>query len=562
MGTRVSGVDHWLRLNGVPLSFRRGDENLEAQATEYQPNRLRITSDAPDDLEIRDDDGPIETEVYGRWNWSPRGYAGLYQLTVTAPGYPPQMTLVRVLPSKLSYERYQQMLKDINEVSIDLLLDLHSPASEKATLRYLRQHPSALRDYELLHPLVRSLGNVIEHIRRSPYRTLSEREESRLFHEVSRFSSDLRPTPGASVKLSSPLSQELGLEYLPQQWVVHEAVLTYDVYENRLLKHFLWRQLLTRIYSIGERAQQEMRRREQQRVYKVRQGWEDDESNKIKELEKIVEKCQAMMQRCIGWGNMPFLRTVQSLTLGNRPTQVLQKHPYYSRFYQLYLRFQQELSLSFNTEQYVTRLALRRMSELYEFWAVFQLTHVALDLLKKAKYVVVSSNGFFEASDDGFMLNVKPEAAIELLKGDLRLVFRYIPVYLPTNRVMSGIISTTNSQLTPDLTLEVWQENQAKKLLVFDAKYRSQSDGAAHTYLDEDREKMDFYFNSLRWKVPDPRQRPRKIVSSAYILYPGDIVEHVSEEPEVGALPFVPKLERTQLVKQILGELFQYAGLL
>ena len=34
-------------------------------------------------------------------------------------------------------------------------------------------------------------------------------------------------------------------------------------------------------------------------------------------------------------------------------------------------------------------------------------------------------------------------------------------------------------------------------------------------------------------------QRPQKIVSSAYILYPGTYLKHEPEEAEIGALPLV-----------------------
>ena len=54
---------------------------------------------------------------------------------------------------------------------------------------------------------------------------------------------------------------------------------------NRLLKQFLWRQLLTRLYDLQERAEQEIERRRQRLAIKLRRGWADDESERIAELE-------------------------------------------------------------------------------------------------------------------------------------------------------------------------------------------------------------------------------------------------------------------------------------
>src|SRR5436305_12200311 len=115
MATPVSSVNTWLTLNGKPLSFRDGDENLGAQAIENHKNILLITPQAPDDLHISVDDEPVETYRYGRWDWYPKDYAGLYQLQVSASRYPLITAKVRVLPSKLSQERYEAMLDDINE---------------------------------------------------------------------------------------------------------------------------------------------------------------------------------------------------------------------------------------------------------------------------------------------------------------------------------------------------------------------------------------------------------------------------------------------------------------
>src|SRR6266852_2488461 len=119
MATLVSGANTWLILNGKPLSFNDDDENLAAQAVENHKNILQITSNAPDNVQISVDDEPVETYRYGRWDWYPDDYAGLYTLQVSAPGYPLLTAKVRVLPSKLSQERYEAMLNEISEIATD-----------------------------------------------------------------------------------------------------------------------------------------------------------------------------------------------------------------------------------------------------------------------------------------------------------------------------------------------------------------------------------------------------------------------------------------------------------
>ena len=171
---------------------------------------------------------------------------------------------------------------------------------------------------------------------------------------------------------------------LPQIWDVQESILTYDTYENRLLKHFLWRQLQPRIYSIQEKALAETKRREQVRRFKLQQGWEENETRRINELQEVIDDCRVLMNQCIAWGSEAFLKDVRPLVHAQEPTQVLQKHPYYNRFYRIYLRYQRELGFDLNTERYVARLAMRKLSELYETWSMFVVTNVVIRLLRAA----------------------------------------------------------------------------------------------------------------------------------------------------------------------------------
>ncbi len=127
MAIPISGADTWLTLNDKPLSFQSDNENLDAQTYETHDNMLRVTATAPEDLQVYVDGKLLETERYGRWLWRPVGYAGLYLLQVTTPGYPKLTTRVRVLPEKLSYDRYKAMLEDISKIAVDLLFRRSTP---------------------------------------------------------------------------------------------------------------------------------------------------------------------------------------------------------------------------------------------------------------------------------------------------------------------------------------------------------------------------------------------------------------------------------------------------
>jgi hypothetical protein len=556
MATPVSGANTWLLLNDKPLSFQEDSENLEAQVRENYNNRIRATRYAPDDLRISIDDELLETDVYGRWYWNPKDYAGLYVLEVSAPGYPLLTAKVRVFPGKLSLERFELMLQDISLTAADLLFSLKSPVREKVAVRSRGDRVSALNDYQILQPIVYTLGKVIAAIRRSPHQTLHEYTEQRLFHEVRQFSSEIMPAPGAMIQLPERVASNVGGHYLPQSWVVRQNRLTYDVYENRLLKHFILYRLLPRIYMIRDRATNELKRREQSRKLKIWNGWEDDEMPKIEVLKEVIEECQKMARWCIAWGGEQFLRGVKSSVLSGDATQVLLKHPFYSQFYRLYLNFQSNLRISLDAEQYLTTLSLRKMSELYEMWAVFQATGMIVDRLLDADYMPVSDKLFYEVEQDKFQFEIRKDvASIVLTKDDLRIEIKYEPLYPKFVPGMSGLVSTDYRQLTPDMAVEIYKKDKVQHVIIFDAKYRYEKEDGIERPKEEDLDKMRKYRDLIRYKAYDPRNpklKPHRIVSSSYILYPGTVVEHDPDEPEVGALPFIPNMS-TNLREKIEG---------
>jgi predicted component of viral defense system (DUF524 family) len=546
MAIPVSGVDRWLTLNGKSLSFQEGDENLDALALENHNNILATTSYAPDDLRISVDDEEIETNRYGRWYWYPAQYAGLYQLQISAPGYSLYIANVRVLPGKLSQERYEAMLEDISSIATDLLFSLHSPAKERAKRGERGQLSSAFRDYHHVQLIVYQLMGSVAQIRRHPYQQLQEYTDQRDVHQLRQFAGATPLAAGAVITLPETTATNVGVKYLPELWNVQQSRPTYDVYENRLLKHFIRQQLLAKINFIRERAQKEKKQREQTRMFKLKCKYEDDETPKIDELQDIIEECEKMSKWCIAWASEPFLTAVHSLHLSGKATQVLLKHPFYSRFYHLYLYFQRELKLSLSTDTFVTTLPLRRMSGLYEIWAVFRATRIVLDVLEDASYQISSNNLFYEIEQDYFEFDIRRNvASITMTNGRFNVAIKYEPIYATSISNLSGLVSTDYSQLTPDMSIEVSQDNQVIHVIILDAKYKFQYYNGYNRPNDEDLNKMRKYRDLIRYKVYNPRNpglKPRRIVSSSYILYPGNYLDHDPDEPEVGALPLVPRM--------------------
>ena len=576
MATPVSGanaaINTWLTLNGVPLCFTPGDENLEAHAKENVNNRLRITSPDLDQLEIRIDGELLQTVFYGYWSWHPYGYAGLYQIEVSRPGFPSQIASVRVFPEKLTQERYEAMLTDLRIFALDLLLRLSSPTGEKAITELEKEEPSPYREYKQVKGIIDALRDVMEHIRRNPYRVLREEREQRYLREVRQFSSEIIPIPGTMTRLPPSIAARSAIEYLPEKWMARRTLLTYDVHENRLLKQFVQRQLITRLAMLQNRAESEIRRREQSRMVKLRNNWTDDETPEIEKLRLVISDCQLMMRRCIFWADEAFLASVQALALTGKATQVLLKNPSYSRFYLLYLRFQQHLRISLDTERFLTMLALRKIFDLYEFWSVFQVTRIVIAKLEEAGYVITSHSVFYEIEQDYFQFDVRRNvSSIILTRGETRVEIRYEPIY-PNHKALRNVSGLAAYQygdyaLTPDMAIEVYEREQPRHVAIFDAKYRwyREKDGLFHPK-DEDLDKMRRYHDRIQYKIYNRktgRERWQQVVSSAYVLYPG---ESLDRDPGkvIGALPMKPNMsaEQSNAVEQAVVDILRMARLL
>lgn len=560
-GIPVSGAENWLILNDVALDFASEAENRDAQAVEYKNNLLRVTQSAPERLRVLIDSEELETEVYGRWIWRPRGFAGLYTLSVAVGANIVAQTHVRVLPSKLSYARYTQMLRDIGRFSIDLLFRLRSPAGEYVVPENDGNRSSALREYSLLRQVFPELRHSVTAIRRSPHMALHTNSEVHLLFETMRIGDEAMPIVGNSLKVPcNRRDGQVGVAILPETWLVERRLHTYDVAENRLLKHFLGRQLVPRIYGIRNQAQTELKRRRLERDIKRRRNWEDDETEHIDELERVCVECSDMLAETLAWLDAPYLGTVGNQPSSVAPSQILQKNPHYSRFYRIYLKLQQSLRYSVDTENFLATLSLRNMADLYETWSVFKMSGLVRDILLSAGYTLSTASGFFRLVEDQLQLEVNRDASIELLRNENRVVIRYEPLYPPENSIGSGLVSAnTRSQRTPDMAIELWSGTQAKQVLIFDAKYRTTKVRGRDSYVEDDLDKMDHYRRTIQWKPSNPRDSMKRVVASAYIMYPGDEIEHDKMRCDVGALPLKPKMNDVQGLARAVLDLLHNA---
>jgi hypothetical protein len=572
MATPVSGADTWLTLNGVPLRFREGDEHLDAQAIEYKKNYFEITRQAPYPLEIFIDQEPLETRIPGYWQWRPTTYAGLYEIRVRASGYADRYAMVRVSPQYFTQRLYRKMQDDLSNIAADLLFRLRSPSHEYVEGVKRFQETSLLQEYKKIKSIIRNLQEILEYIRRNPYTVLVCRQEECLWYKLDQISGEYQAIGGEYITLQRRVANQPKQLYVPATWQVQQAILSYDTHENRLLKQFLRQHLVTKLTAIEKGASGEIQRLKPVLAFKQKNKFPDakDVQDEINALQRVIQDSQFMKQRCWHWSSESFLKTVSENITTDKATQVLLKHPYYGRFYQLYLQFQQQFKLSLDTEHYLALLNMRKIPDLYEMWSVFWLTNLTINVLRKQGYVMTSSSLFYEIEKNYFQFDVRRNVAnIMLEKHDVRVKVIYEPVY-PNHAItrQAAIVSTIGRDLplTPDMAIEVYQRGTPTSVIIFDAKYKSEKVGGGYYPLREDIDKMYRYAANIQYSQYDSTRRtfrPRKIVSSAFVLYPGNKV-YTESGGSIGGLPLRPNMSEPHLneVKDQLVDLLRDAKLI
>lgn len=567
MATPTSGVNRWLTIRwdtlspggsiqpSKPILFDEGSENEALWVVEYGHYVIEVTKEAPGAVTIWIDGNRVETRVYGIWQWKTDDYAGLYRFEVQAATGELYHTWIRVFPHKMRIPAYNLMKQELSEIALDLLLRLDSPSREMAEYGMRKEDTSSLHDYIQVSGIMEELRDIMSQLRRNPLHALRGQNVQQGWQHIAHFSIDAKPLPG-NYQAAPAVLEKRNVRYLPGTWLTQERCLTYDTYENRLLKQFLQKQLIAKLTQIEKRARHE---EEQLRYHCARYRNDNNARDLLDKMQQALVRCQQMKELCIRWSSEPFLQEVQSLAHGGGATQILLKNPTYNRFYRLYLRFQQHLKITRDAQKAVDELSLKKVSSLYELWSVFTLSRIAIDDLLAAGYHIISNSTFFEVEKDYFQFDVqKNKSSIVLAKDNLRVEFKYEPIYPNQNlmRYKSALVATTwgNNPLTPDLAIEVYEGDQPRDLLIFDAKYkREKYNGRAYPKRD-DLNRMRDYRDSIQYQKyvggggHDPHKRDR-VVSCAYIIYPGDELHQEGAEKSIGALPLVPGMASSRIHK-------------
>jgi hypothetical protein len=466
------------------------------------------------------------------FRWTPQNYVGDYELTLMTFNRKREMIrcipfVLRIIPWKVHENDFFQLYNDLRERHLQIY-DLISPATIEE-IKDRRNRSNFLEQAKFLEKKIKEIENVVFLISQNPKKKVVHALERKLLHEA--YGIDYHtlldlaevheklipaPTQGIASQLQAILTHKrTRSSYLPEKVISRKTEISYDVFENRLLKKFL-KMLIELLSLYTKTVEQELQRKKLGEL-------ENKES--IHTLEKILSHADQLKKRVSSMLNYAFLQEVGLTTWLTNITPTLEREANYRRFYQIYQDFL--WSPYFQTSD-IFKLSIKDLPTIYENWSTLFVCESILGLTEK-KWTLINQS-ILVRHRLGYALDIKrSELILSLRKKMTSINVFFQKAFTPKSH---PYWSYTHTQ-RPDITIEV-KTKDSSRLLIFDPKYRYS------LQFGEDPEsainKMHVYKDSIR----DPYGK--KVVSKAFVLYPGKIEEPLENgdmEFRVGVSEFI-----------------------
>jgi hypothetical protein len=457
-----------------------------------------------------------DTVTFG---WRPQNYAGDYELALVTFNRKGETLrsaqfVIRIIPWKVSEEDFYQLYNDLRERNLQIY-NLISPATIEETKD--RQNRSNLMEQaKMLEERIRDLENVVFLISQNPKKQVIHTLEQKLLHEaygidyhtlLDLAGSYERLIPTSNQRIAPQLQEILTHKrthspYLPEKVVSRKTEISYDVYENRVLKRFLL--MLTELLSLySKMVEQELQRKKSE---------ETESDVGVQSLQNILAKAHHLRRRVSLLLNYPFLQDVGLAKELVHMTPTLEREVNYRRFYQLYQDFL--WSPYFQTSD-VFKLGIKDLPTIYEYWCTLFVCQSVLGLIDRNWGLRTQS--ILTTHRLGYELDIKKRGPLLVMQQGSKSITVYFKMpFTPESRPYR---SYTHAQV-PDITIEVKTEN-SRQLMILDPKYRH------NLQFGEDPEsainKMHVYKDSIR------DVDGNKAVSRAFVLYPGEVGKSLEE---------------------------------
>ncbi len=437
-------------------------------------------------------------------------YTGLVEVWFFLASQVLGQTCFEVRSTKLSYlTDYQWMMRDIAEISADLVMDRFAPAEARFSADDQQDSETLYQRFAFLRSALESdeFHSAMQQILTSPHVTWDELED------VTAHGCSVRPSSRITRSLARPGPRvpwpndfPAQVESVPHRLTVFRSVTSVDNEPNRFVKWLLreWLGLVLRVSLTLDKQVDSSGRQRRGR----------------KEVVLATQTLEHLLEE-------DLFRHVGELERFPEANQVLQKREAYRTLFRLHLQLEVAARLYWPGLDPVYRAGQRHVAKLYEYWVYLQFGRLLARLSGRS----FDAAHVIEKRHDGLTLHLrtgestKLTGTIERLGRTLRLESWFNKSFGATAPLLEG---SWTRPLRPDISLRIEVSSNGSVPLVtwihFDAKYRIErlTDvfGGAHDtesyeaertqHRREDLLKMHAYKDGITRSA------------GAYIIYPGN----------------------------------------
>lgn len=483
---RHTGELHCLtRTKSLPVGFLRegGCYRIEVAVDGDRELRLLISDEEISYRKKEVADGKTRMQ----WEWSVWEYAGEVILTLVDGEEVLWENALDVSPHPYKLdgaEIYRQLLTELQARAEGVMFG-KTPA--QVSLSHQETACPPIAQFALLRAYMPQLEKTFRNIAETPHRRLVAEREDRAIYFVRQVDARslrtaLRRMPVLAVLGGNASDADINRALMDVPLREH----TYNTSPNRYLL-----MILRRLIQVCSKIQESLLESNLENVF------EDDSTQR--RSQRWTELCEVFKGRLNRMARSGFLRGVRPQTPDTAALLTIANHPAYAQFdRQSGCILKPRVTLGEDPDK---RLALRPTYDLYEYWCFFRLCDAIQQALPQIEWKTKVS-----LVPGKLLLDLKNGASLQGVHHGANISLTFQQKY--SQKQIGNDPYSISKTCIPDFVLKVEDEHE-RRIVVFDAKYRSASD-SIQAALDD----MHVYRDAIRGDVNT------SAIHAAFILTP------------------------------------------
>ncbi len=432
------------------------------------------------------------------YSWTPINFAGIFEPVFEIKTkenkilkYTLRLDVLSKFDERSNSQNFLYMLNSLRREHLEIFQLFNPSYIPKSAGKFMP--PTPLEQFKVLEANMKKLENIVYQISINPNKKLIKETRRDNFFALDMVDPDviydIAAQRGGIIRVQdgsiAPELQELlkdvnGNRHLPDTVPVYRTAVTFNVFENQLLKRFLT--LITICSKLVEK------RFEQEKYRKLEKNQnEKPENSQLETIDNYIMDCKDFHKKAQFMKRYSFLEGVLETDNIAYHTPVLQREANYMRFHGIFKEFTKMPFFDFSDH---LALSILDLPTLYEYWVIIQI----VGLLSKNKEDGWNiKQDIFQKNELGYLFKLK--------HGDCNLFElsnneKHISISLFYQKTYDTYVEGRN--LRPDITLEMHINGKLSKILVLDPKYRTNLGSKDSNDPEDAINKMHVYKDAIR----------------------------------------------------------------